>query len=72
MNHNDRLAMQDAYRAKFARQSGETNARWMTRVTFAITDIHATLSLHAHDSDYAQRLYLELDEARAAYQRATR
>lgn len=72
MNHATRTAMQDAYRAKFARQQGETNARWMTRVTFAITDIHATLRLHPHDSDYAQRLYIELDEARAAYQRATR
>lgn len=67
-----RTDMQTAYRQKFAKRANESVAFWLARINHAIADIHATLPLHSHDSDYAQRLYLELDETRVAYQKANR
>lgn len=69
---SQRTAMRESFRDKFKRRSGETKADWKARTWAAIADIHATLKLHDHDSDYAKRLYLELDEARAAYVYAIR
>ena len=70
MNLATRTDMQTAYRQKFAKRANESVAFWLARINHAIADIHATLPLHSHDSDYAQRLYLELDEARVAFQQA--
>ena len=72
MNLATRTDMQTAYRQKFAKRTDESVAFWLARINHAIADIHATLPLHSHDSDYSQRLYLELDEARVAYQKANR
>lgn len=72
MNHATRTSLQDAFRRKFVRYPHEGVTAWKTRLAFAIADINVTLKLHPHDSTYAQRLYVELDEARVAYTLATR
>jgi len=72
MHHHIRANYQNAFKAKFARQYRESNFGWRQRINFAIADINVTLKLHPHDSDYAERLYIELDEARAAYSLAVR
>ena len=72
MHPHIRANYQQAYRQKFARRDGERPAAWLARVNAAIADINVTLKLHPHDSTYAQRLYVELDEARVAYTLATR
>jgi hypothetical protein len=72
MNFTTRTDMQTAYREKFAKRANESVSFWLARINYAIADIHATFPLHSHDSEYAQRLYLELDEARVAFQKANR
>ena len=72
MHHHIRANYQIAYKAKFSRQYREHRAAWIARITAAIEDINATLSLHDSASEYVARLYIELDCARDAFALANR
>lgn len=72
MHHHIRANYQNAFKAKFARQDGESNFGWRQRINFAIADINATMKLHDSASEYVERLYIELDEARVAFSKAAR
>jgi hypothetical protein len=72
MNHNDRLAMQEAYKAKFARRDNESVAFWRARLDYANLDINVCLRQFKADASYCERLYIELDACRDAQLRASR
>jgi hypothetical protein len=72
MNADHRSTLQTAYRLTHARRDGEAVGRWVFRLDDANRDINLTLPLHDRSSHYVERLYIELDEVRAAQLRASR
>lgn len=72
MNAAHRATLQAAFRITHARRDGEAISHWQYRLDHANRDINETLPLHPRDSHYVERLYIELDEVRAAQLRASR
>ena len=75
MNFATRASLQSTFATKHARQHGEPLAYWRLRLEFACIDINDTLRAMAPvdmGDTYIQRLYIELDEVRAAQLRASR